>query len=332
MKKFEAPSLPLLLVAIAILLPVAGCDSIVKEDEDTYKVTYDGNGSTGGAVPVDTKDYEKGDTVTVAGYGTLVKTGSGFKGWNTKADGSGTQYVIGSTFTMPGASQTLFAIWTTSVGGSWVFKAATTADRYQYASGMYADTIVMDMTESTMEMRFYLDTEQVHGSKTAYTNLTPGIVTQTPTHTWNPTAKKWETETGSPYDIPYSLQTYTITVTMPEYTGNRNVVFGRAFFTKPSNLVGTWKYSSGADIRTLVLNSNGTFTYSGTEGASTRNETGIWDASTALGIFRSVVYTDDLESATDWDYGWENPYVLNSTGTVMTQTEQGAVTVSYTKQ
>ena len=36
----------------------------------TYTVTYDGNDSTGGSVPVDTTNYEQGQTVTVLGeYG-----------------------------------------------------------------------------------------------------------------------------------------------------------------------------------------------------------------------------------------------------------------------
>lgn len=32
-----------------------------------YKVTYNGNGNTGGSVPVDSTVYDKGETVTVLG-------------------------------------------------------------------------------------------------------------------------------------------------------------------------------------------------------------------------------------------------------------------------
>jgi len=78
----------------------------------TYTVTYHGNGSTGGSVPSDTTNYTDGQTVTVAGNtGSLVKTGFTFSGWNTKADGSGTPYTQGQTFTMGSASITLYAVW-----------------------------------------------------------------------------------------------------------------------------------------------------------------------------------------------------------------------------
>lgn len=77
----------------------------------TYTVTYDGNGSTGGTVPA-TAEYDKGATVTVAGNtGGLVKTGFDFAGWNTAANGSGTTYQEGNTFTI-NANTTLYARWT----------------------------------------------------------------------------------------------------------------------------------------------------------------------------------------------------------------------------
>ncbi|QNK57458.1 InlB B-repeat-containing protein [Paenibacillus sp. PAMC21692] len=79
----------------------------------TYTVTYNGNGSTGGAVPVDSGAYETGSTVTVLGNsGNLVRAGHTFTGWNTAADGSGTNYVAGATFPMATADVTLYAQWT----------------------------------------------------------------------------------------------------------------------------------------------------------------------------------------------------------------------------
>ena len=83
----------------------------------TSTVTYDGNGSTGGTAPTDPDSpYEYGVTVTVLGNtGNLVKTGYTFAGWNTQADGSGTDRAEGSTFTMGAADVTLYAKWTSSV-------------------------------------------------------------------------------------------------------------------------------------------------------------------------------------------------------------------------
>ncbi|WP_162848546.1 InlB B-repeat-containing protein [Paenibacillus nanensis] len=81
----------------------------------TYSVTYDGNGNSGGAVPTDNNAYEQGATVTVAGNsGQLTKSGHTFVGWNTAADGSGTDYAGGETFTMPADNVTLYAKWTTN--------------------------------------------------------------------------------------------------------------------------------------------------------------------------------------------------------------------------
>jgi len=86
--------------------------SVVLQDDGTYTVTYNGNGNGGGTVPTDGNNYLPGATVTVLGNsGSLVKTGYGFAGWNTQANGSGTTYTQGQTFQMGTANVTLYAIW-----------------------------------------------------------------------------------------------------------------------------------------------------------------------------------------------------------------------------
>lgn len=81
----------------------------------TYTVTYNGNTSTSGTIPVDgSSPYLTGSTVTVLGNsGTLAKTGYTFAGWNTAANGSGTSYAQGDTFTID-ANIILYARWTLS--------------------------------------------------------------------------------------------------------------------------------------------------------------------------------------------------------------------------
>ncbi|MCU6793089.1 InlB B-repeat-containing protein [Paenibacillus sp. WQ 127069] len=79
----------------------------------SYTITYNGNGSTGGTVPIDSGAYEQGVTVNVYGNtGSLVKTGYTFAGWNTAANGSGTNYAAGATFSMGATNVTLYAQWT----------------------------------------------------------------------------------------------------------------------------------------------------------------------------------------------------------------------------
>ncbi len=78
----------------------------------TYTVTYYGNGNTGGSVPTDgSSPYSGGSTVTVLGNtGSLTRTGYTFNGWNTAANGSGTSYGPGSTFTISG-NAAFYAQW-----------------------------------------------------------------------------------------------------------------------------------------------------------------------------------------------------------------------------
>ncbi len=79
-----------------------------------YSVTYNGNGATGGSVPVDGNLYLYGDNVTVLGNpGGLERSGYLFSGWNTEADGSGTTYGEGDTVAISGSNVILYALWTT---------------------------------------------------------------------------------------------------------------------------------------------------------------------------------------------------------------------------
>ncbi len=81
----------------------------------TYSVTYNANSATSGSVPTDATAYTSGATVTVkANTGTLARTGYAFSGWNTAANGSGTDYAAtgSATLTMGSANVTLYAKWT----------------------------------------------------------------------------------------------------------------------------------------------------------------------------------------------------------------------------
>ena len=77
----------------------------------TFTVTYNANGATSGDVPTDVNKYNAGSTVTVLdNTGSLVKEHYTFDGWNTTADGTGTDYTAGSKFNI-NANTTLFAQW-----------------------------------------------------------------------------------------------------------------------------------------------------------------------------------------------------------------------------
>ncbi len=89
----------------------ASCIVTVTNDP-TYKIIYDGNGATGGSVPVDSSGYVPGSTVIIMNNGTLTRTSYTFNGWNTVSNGTGTPYSAGSTLAMGSGDITLYAQWT----------------------------------------------------------------------------------------------------------------------------------------------------------------------------------------------------------------------------
>ena len=68
----------------------------------TYTITYKANGGTG-------DDIVAAETMTVANCTFTAPTGYEFSGWNTAADGSGTDYAVGRAIN---ANVTLYAQWT----------------------------------------------------------------------------------------------------------------------------------------------------------------------------------------------------------------------------
>ena len=79
------------------------------DNTSSYRVTYDANGATGGAVPAAPTDYPGGVKVSILGQGTLTKPGYTFLGWNGSATGAGSLYAPGYTFSSKTA--TLYALW-----------------------------------------------------------------------------------------------------------------------------------------------------------------------------------------------------------------------------
>lgn len=74
---------------------------------NTWAVTYDGNGATGGSTAAQTKTY--GQTLTLQSNG-FTKTNHNFVKWNTAANGSGTSYNAGASYT-GNAALKLYAQW-----------------------------------------------------------------------------------------------------------------------------------------------------------------------------------------------------------------------------
>ena len=115
-----------------------------------HMVAYDENGVTGGAAPSDDTVYANNAQVTVAGNTlNMYKTGYKFDKWNTKADGTGADYVPGTTFNITDDT-TLYAQWKELeqleytvtfkvVNGSW--DDDTAGDKTVTLSGLEGDVL-----------------------------------------------------------------------------------------------------------------------------------------------------------------------------------------------
>jgi uncharacterized repeat protein (TIGR02543 family) len=84
---------------------------------ETYPVTYNANGATGGTIPAAQTKTQDVSLTLAANSGNLVKTGFTFAGWNTTIAGNGTNYAVNSAYTA-NATVILYAKWTaTPVNG-----------------------------------------------------------------------------------------------------------------------------------------------------------------------------------------------------------------------
>ena len=75
--------------------------------KNTYTITYNGNGATGGSTAE--TDFTYGNMASVRDNG-FTRTNYAFTGWNTEADGSGTSYAAGESY-KTNANLTLYAQW-----------------------------------------------------------------------------------------------------------------------------------------------------------------------------------------------------------------------------
>jgi uncharacterized repeat protein (TIGR02543 family) len=124
MNRLISISMRICLFALVLASCQGGTKAIDRNDQlPTHTVTYSANGGSGSA-PVDASSYSQGAAVTVLGNtGGLVRTGYSFSGWNTQADGNGTDRAPASTFIIGAANVTLYAKWITGPAYSVTYNA-----------------------------------------------------------------------------------------------------------------------------------------------------------------------------------------------------------------
>lgn len=101
---------------IAFLVLFTICLTSCGRDDDTVvstpsTLTYDTNGASGGTTPTAITQDSGTSIILSAGTG-FSRSGYTFAGWNTRADGTGTDYPEGTNYKLNGNS-TLYAKWET---------------------------------------------------------------------------------------------------------------------------------------------------------------------------------------------------------------------------
>jgi uncharacterized repeat protein (TIGR02543 family) len=76
-----------------------------------YTFTYNSNSADSGTVPTETSKQITQTATVKANTGSLALAGYTFSGWNTASDGTGTNYLSGSLFTVGSSNVTLYAKW-----------------------------------------------------------------------------------------------------------------------------------------------------------------------------------------------------------------------------
>ena len=94
----------------SLKLPAGGVKLFAQWKADAATLSYDANGGKG--VTVSTKGVTDG-TVKAAVSG-FTRAGYEFKGWNTKANGTGIAYAAGADVQLPAGGMTLYAMWVAS--------------------------------------------------------------------------------------------------------------------------------------------------------------------------------------------------------------------------
>ena len=242
----------------------------------TFQITYNANGATGGAAPSAQTKTEGVNLTLATNSGNLVRTGYTFAGWNTEANGSGTSYSAGGTYTVEAADE-LFARWTANtytitynsnsgssasngsftVGGSGLTLPTVTRTGYTFAGWHEASDFSGNALTSP-----YSPTQ----TRTVYAKWTAN--TYTVTYTYN-------SADGGIRPTTDSFTTGGSAITLPTPTRSRHVFGGWYAEVGLATLVGVGgaSYSPTADVTlyakwtdTLVVDLDATqsSSYSGT--------------------------------------------------------------------
>jgi uncharacterized repeat protein (TIGR02543 family) len=100
-----------------------------------HTISYNANDATSGSVPSNQTKVQGANLTLASNTGTLARTGFTFSGWNTLANGLGTDYLAGATYSLD-ESDELFAKWTANTYTvSYDEKSGSTVSDGTFATG-----------------------------------------------------------------------------------------------------------------------------------------------------------------------------------------------------
>jgi uncharacterized repeat protein (TIGR02543 family) len=312
-------------------LVLAQTATVAFTSAQTYTVTYHGNGSTGGSVPVDSAVYLDGATVTTASNpGSLAKAGHSFAGWNTKADGTGTPRAAGSTFAMGTADVSLYAVWTIASYTITFDKndgaaTGTTADQV-IAYGSSANLRTNGFTKSGWSFAGWATSAGgavAYGDGASYTmgpaDVTlfakwsaipvPVVSVESPTENTTPTWS-WTLAGNAQWyryhlDVPGWTWTTNPVSINPKYTPDTPLALGNHTLSVQQSVDGTVWSESGAATVAIILNPAApSVSFVSTDYTDVTPEW-IWDGPAEVTSFRYRMVTCVFSSST-----WSKPTSL----------------------
>ncbi|MBR5016437.1 MAG: InlB B-repeat-containing protein [Spirochaetia bacterium] len=115
-----------------------------KDEKLSFIISYKSNGADFGTAPISQEGNEELPQKIKFNEGNLLKSGFLFDGWNSAADGSGTDYAPGTSYT--GKSITLYAKWKTATYNDYLSIAKDFKNKGQWchALGAYYDALGTD--------------------------------------------------------------------------------------------------------------------------------------------------------------------------------------------
>ncbi|MBO7047863.1 MAG: InlB B-repeat-containing protein [Spirochaetia bacterium] len=276
-----------------------------KWSENDYTVSYNRNNATGGSVPASHATKFNQSITLHDNTGNLVRTGYRFEGWNTMADGSGTDYAVGASYKVTGDA-TLYAKWVLSYSsipgnrndiavGDIVLADGKTATTVNYTSDTHAAyTAASGIPVGVVA---YVGTAEAGEEGTVYmVGLNQSSLAWALYQKWG-----WSTELSTTNSGFYN--TYTIIQNLVDYSASNYPAFGYAIDYNVTGYTNGWFVPSLNELSQIHYNrsniNDGLTAIIGAGGTTTvLKDSTFWSSSQSHNSGTAMAYNQGFYS---WD-------------------------------